>query len=307
MLHVLRDTTGRALHKVAAVQPRPSEPPRALCGLCGWSETADPPGDHAEARALARQHLERPASWPVFHRGRASLTGGRRVNADHAAVFVDDVTGEVTAWAVADGIGDSPEAATAARVAASTAVRALYGSGLDPAAAVLAARDELARRELEGDAVMVVAAARAGGDGYELAWVGDCRGYELRDGRLIQLTTDHTVAEETRAWLREAYSYHEPPPGWYAHHLPRWEHIVTTTVATATAPAIGSATTGDHTTRLLLTTDGVHKSVPHDTLSALVATASSVLAGAHQIARAGIQHRGHDNATALLIDPVVTP
>ncbi|OXM42775.1 serine/threonine protein phosphatase [Amycolatopsis thailandensis] len=307
MLHVLRDTTGRALHKVATVQPRPDEPPRALCGLCGWSETADPPGDHTEARSLAREHLHRPAEWPVFHRGRASLTGGRRVNADHSAVLVDDACGEVTAWAVADGIGDTPEAAHAARVAASTAVRALYGSRLAPADAILAARDELTRRAPDGDAVMIVAAARAGGDGYELAWVGDCRGYELRDGHLIQLTTDHTVAEETRAWLREAYSQHEEPPGWYAHHLPRWEHIVTTTVATATTADIGRATTGDQTTRLLLTTDGVHKQVPHDTLATLVSTASSVRAGAHRIARAGIEHGGQDNATALLVDPVVVP
>ncbi|RSM68708.1 hypothetical protein DL991_41300 [Amycolatopsis sp. WAC 01375] len=262
MLHVLRATTGQALHKVAAVQPRPDEPPRALCGLCGWTETAAPPGNHAEARALARQHLERPAARPVFHRSRASLTGDRRVNADHAAVFVDDVTGEVTAWAVADGIGDNPDAAHAARVAASTAVHARYGSRLDPAGAVLAARNELARRELVEDAVMVVAAARAGGDGYELAWVGDCRGYEFRDNRLNQLTTDHTVAEEARAWLREAYSHHEAAPGWCSHHLPRWEHMVTTTVATATASVIG---------------------------------------------RAGTEHGGRDNATALLVDQVVTP
>ncbi|WP_410646270.1 PP2C family protein-serine/threonine phosphatase [Amycolatopsis sp. cmx-4-54] len=221
-------------------------------------------------------------------------------------MFVDDVTGEVTAWAVADGIGDNPEAAAAARTAATTAVRALYGRGLDPAAALLAARHELLNRQPDGDTVMVVAAARAGGEGYELAWVGDCRGYELRDGRLCQLTTDHTVAEEARAWLREAYSVHEPPPGWHAHHLPRWEHIVTTTVATASAATIGRAATRDHTTRLLLTTDGVHKHVPHDTLTTLAA-ASDVRTGAHRIARAGTEHGGHDNATALLVDPVVTP
>ncbi|WP_410646269.1 hypothetical protein [Amycolatopsis sp. cmx-4-54] len=67
MLHVLRDTTGQALHKVAVVQPRPDRPPRALCGLCGWSETADPPGD------TPKRALSHASTWNDRHRGRCFI------------------------------------------------------------------------------------------------------------------------------------------------------------------------------------------------------------------------------------------
>lgn len=305
MTSVIRaDRTGRVLHKVSTHRAGPHGHPIAICSLCGWSESADPPGGRAEARALARQHLNRPPDWPVFHRGLASLIGGRRTNADYAAVFVDDVFGDTAAWALADGIGDRPGAAEAARIAATTAVRAAFGRRIDPAEALLAARDEILRHDIDGDTVMVVAVAHEQHEGYELAWVGDCRGYESRDGHLRQLTTDHTLAEETRAWLRENYDDPDSVPGWYAHRLPSWEHVVTSSVATATADTIGRTSTPDRETRLLLTSDGVHKPVPHDVLAQLVASTDNVETAAHRIALAGPRHGGTDNSTALLIDPV---
>jgi PPM family protein phosphatase len=308
MTTVARDREGRLLHKVTTTR---TTPPLARCGLCGWSETADLPGGRAEARALARQHLRRPPQWPMFHVGRASLIGGRTVNADDAAVFVDDTFGEVIAWAVADGIGDSQDAADAARLAAETAVRQVFGHGLRPAAALLTAgerlREHRAQTGSDGDAVMVLAVARGVPDldGYELAWVGDCRGYELRDGQLVQLTVDHTAAEVQRAWLREIYGTLDAAPDQARRGLTALEHIVTTSVATATAAEIGTTSTADQRTRLMLTTDGVHKPVPRDALTELVITTEDPRSCAHLLTLAGGRHGGTDNATALVVDPVI--
>lgn len=308
MTILTRDRAGRPLHKVATSRTTPL---LARCGLCGWSEIADPPGGRAEARALARQHLDRPPAWPVFHVGESSLIGGRTHNADRSAVFVDDALGEVVAWAVADGIGDSPDAADAAHLAADTAVRLAFGHRLGAVDALLAAgqllREHRARTDSDGDAVMVLAIASGepDQDGYELAWVGDCRGYELRDGHLFQLTVDHTAAEAERERIREEYGDLDTAPDWLLGRTSRLEHIVTTTVATATANQVGTVHTVDQRSRLVLTSDGVHKPVPHATLAELITGAQDPRRAAHLLTLAGAQHGGTDNATAQVVDPVV--
>jgi serine/threonine protein phosphatase PrpC len=306
MTILARDHTGRPLHKVTTTR---STPPLARCGLCGWSEIADPPGGRAEARALARHHLDRPPTWPVFRLGQASRIGGRTVNADHSAVFVDDALGEVVAWAVADGIGDRPGAAEAAHLAADTAVRMAFGHRLGAVDALLAAGDLLREHQertgSSGDAVMVLAIARGepDEDGYELAWVGDCRGYEQRAGQLVQLTVDHTAAEAERARIRENYGDLATAPDWLIQRTSRLEHIVTTSVATATADEIGTVSTVDQRARLVLTSDGVHKPVPHTVLTELATGTADPRRAAHLLTLAGARHGGTDNATALVIDP----
>lgn len=196
----------------------------------------------------------------------ASERGPRKHNADAFAV------GRRT-FVVADGVGDSSAAAEAAWAAARAAALVV-----DPVAAVLAARDAV--QVHSGDAVIVVASARPDG-GFDVAWAGDARAYGASDADLVQLTTDHTVAE----YFRERGIV----PG------PRMEHVVTNTVRHATSENIGRAFT--RAPRLVLVSDGIYGPLRHNGIAAIMSGHGS----ADRLVRAALYARGTDNATALVV------
>ncbi len=92
--------------------------------------------------------------------------------------------------------------------------------------------------------LLVVAALRAGRG--EIAWVGDCRAYFYDGTALRQLSADQTMA----AAVRQA-GVPTPPP--------RWEHIVTQSVRSASAETAGQAPIPAGVGRLALVTDGVQE------------------------------------------------
>lgn len=222
----------------------------------------------------------------------ASVTGLRRVNADAATAFTNPVTQDVV-FALADGIGDDSAAARAAEVAASVAARAPADEG--PVSAVLTAQLALRAQGGHGDCVLVVAlpCTGEGGPGYRIGWVGDVRAYLLADGRLRQLTTDHTLAQ----YLRDRG---QPTS-------PRMEHLVTTSVRTVRPHEVGSTEIRGPGT-LLLTSDGVHKYLTTRQMHAVLARRPAQPARA--LVQTAIRLGGSDNATATVIDPgarVATP
>jgi serine/threonine protein phosphatase PrpC len=211
----------------------------------------------------------------------ASRQGGRRVNAD-AAGASRDMSGHVV-FALADGIGDDMWAAEAARVASDVAARTSSLAG--PVEAILAAQRAVESLRTGADCVLVV--AMSGLDGHRIAWVGDVRAYQWDGDAFTQITTDQTMAEYFRA--------HDELP------TPRMEHMVTNSVRRTSPEQIGQAEVRPGGS-LLLSSDGLHKTVspqtiqavlaepggtPHDRVATLVDTA--MLLG------------GHDNATALVI------
>jgi serine/threonine protein phosphatase PrpC len=176
-------------------------------------------------------------------------------------------------FVVADGVGDSAAAAEAAHAAAQAAALLT-----DPVAAIFAARDAL--QVHSGDAVIVVATARPDG-GFDVAWAGDSRAYASNGSDLVQLTTDHTVAE----YFRERGIKAEP----------RMEHVVTNTVRHATPENIGRAMT--RAPKLALVSDGVYGPLGHNGIEAIM----SGHASAERLVRAALYARGTDNATALVV------
>ncbi|WP_103348729.1 PP2C family serine/threonine-protein phosphatase [Amycolatopsis sp. CA-128772] len=210
----------------------------------------------------------------------ASAQGPRSLNADAVGAYAA-AGGPGIAFALADGVGDEPAAAQAARIAAAAAARTDVHKG--PIEAVLAAQRAV-REQTTGDAVLVVAMP-AGHGGYRIAWVGDARAYAWDGTALGLLTTDHILAEYFRA-------RHQPV-------TPRMEHVVTTSVRTAEAHEIGTAeTTG---TGLLLTSDGVHKPLTGTGIRAVLARPG---AGAAELVEAALARGGSDNATALYVEPL---
>ncbi|WP_370947756.1 PP2C family serine/threonine-protein phosphatase [Amycolatopsis sp. cg5] len=215
-------------------------------------------------------------STPIWHT--ASERGPRTINADAVGAFARH--GQSATFALADGVGDSPAAAQAARVAASAAARSLAENG--PVAAVLAA--QAAVRELggKGDAVLVVAVPFEGG--YNVAWVGDVRAYAWDGVLLHQVTHDHTLAQ----YFRD----HGQPAA------PHMEHMVTTSVRTTRPDEIGTAVAA--TGGLVLTSDGVHKQLSLTTMRDVLAMPE---AGAAGLVETAIGAGGRDNATAIVVEP----
>ncbi|MGY6658637.1 PP2C family protein-serine/threonine phosphatase [Amycolatopsis sp. TRM77291] len=156
----------------------------------------------------------------------------------------------------------------------------------------------------EEDTVMVVASPMpsAEGTGWDVAWVGDCRAYEYRaeTDQCIQLTVDHTRGQELRTALAASY---QGRPEELESVARRADHIVTSSVATASVTTIGHTTTYSPRARLILTTDGVHQPVPLRSITRAARTFTDPRACAHRLTLAAKYFGGTGNATAMVIDP----
>jgi protein phosphatase len=204
----------------------------------------------------------------------AGAQGPRTVNADAVATYGGVV-------ALADGVGDSTEAAQAALAAVNAAVRVPAAAG--PVAALSSAQRAL---PTDGDCVLVVAQPYAGG--YHIGWVGDVRAYAWDGADLWQLTRDHTLAQYFRDHGGQVQ--------------PRMEHLVTTSIRTAEPTHYGLTATG--TPNLLLTTDGVHKTLTHDEMTGLLRTASNP---ADALVAAALARGTRDNTTAVVLSRAPIP
>jgi protein phosphatase len=203
------------------------------------------------------------------------------VNADAVGAYRDPDGRAV--FALADGVGDSEEAACAARAAVEAALRTPVAAGA--LEAVLAAQRALPPGG--GDCVLVVAMPFVDrvSAGYRIAWVGDCRAYRWDATSLTQLTVDQTMAEFLRARRRRS--------------TPRMEHVVTNSVRTTTVDEIGWTQVRNVGCGVVLTTDGVHKVLPMSTIHSILASralpAPDLVEGAAALG-------GTDNASAIVID-----
>ncbi|MBK1785783.1 protein phosphatase 2C domain-containing protein [Prauserella sp. ASG 168] len=220
----------------------------------------------------------------------ASDRGPRDINADAVATHTDPATGRM-AFAVADGVGDHLLAARAARLAASTAAAEAvrYGAvgGLRRAQQELLTQFE----QPKADTVLVVALFPPVGTEEEvvdLAWVGDCRAYRWNGRVLHQITVDHTLAE---FWRLNGVT-----------PAPRLEHMVTDSVRTAKEGDIGVARVGAGPGRLLLSTDGVHKSLSLVRIKAILADGVPAGETAATLVSTARAEGSTDNATAVVVD-----
>ncbi|CRK56975.1 hypothetical protein [Alloactinosynnema sp. L-07] len=182
-------TTGRVLHRTVTSKPQLGQPAAARCIICGWSQRIDPPGGRSEARALARAHLRWPDEWPVFHCGIAYHTTDPD-HTDPAAARVGGARANASAWAVHDR---SPAAARAARLATDDIV----DRGLPTEAALSLAMPACDPTHRPAPSVALVV-ARHDVPGYSIAWIGDCRAYEVRGECLVPLTTDRAASSTVR-------------------------------------------------------------------------------------------------------------
>ncbi len=211
-------------------------------------------------------------------------------------------------YAVADGLGGHERGEVASAMAIASLLRAYGAEGRDGpnemglAETLRGIDQEIADAGVSGEALhrdpmaagmaTTLTAAVLVGDTLHLGHVGDSRAYLMRDGRLIQLTEDHSlVADRVRQGLltAEQAALH-PQRNVLTQALGEGLPIAPFTAAQSVAP-------GD---TLLLCTDGLHGFLDDQAIADTILGSRPGSAADALIARA-IGAGSNDNVTVLLV------
>ncbi len=146
-----------------------------------------------------------------------------------------------------------------------------------------------------GTTVAGVAVAAYDGAEYWLVFnIGDSRVYRLADGRLEQISVDHSV-------VQELLDRGEIDPAAAQSHPER--HVVTRAIATSGDPVpdywLIPAGPAD---RLLVCTDGLTVEVPDGRLREVLATVADAQEAAEQLVAEALAAGGADNVSAVVVD-----
>ncbi|HEY5024642.1 MAG TPA: Stp1/IreP family PP2C-type Ser/Thr phosphatase [Acidimicrobiales bacterium] len=237
----------------------------------------------------------------VLRSGSASDVGRvRTVNEDLALE-------SLTLFAVADGMGGH----VGGEIAARTAIETLQAEfARKPSADGLAASIHDANKavwerghedvDLRGMGTTMIAAALVAtdeGDRLVLANVGDSRAYRLHGGDLVQLTTDHSVAEELVA--RGELSEEEA-----AVHPHR--HILTRALGVQPEVAVDVwQLVPEEGDRFLLCSDGLTNEVLAEEITDVLTQTRDPRQAAETLVRMANEAGGNDNATVVVLDVMV--
>lgn len=229
--------------------------------------------------------------------GQASRQGGRVDNQDFAACHIGQPRNPLTIGlvaALADGMGGARGGRVAAEVAVRGFIDACLGQPATLGAAQIGARaawsvnrwiNTLGRSdpELNGMACTLSALVLCG-RGTHLVHVGDSRVYRLRDGALVQLTTDHTLG------------------------APGTTHALTRAVGAQDSVRVDHLKDSAHLhDRYLLCSDGVHGALAHSQIHAILARRAAPEETAVRLVEEATTGAESDNATALVIDILALP
>ena len=213
----------------------------------------------------------------------------------------------LTLFAVADGMGGHVGGEIAARTAIDT-LQAEFAR--KPSAEGLAGAIHEANRavwersradvDLRGmGTTMIAAALVATGDGDRLvlANVGDSRAYRLHGDELVQLTTDHSVAEElvARGELSEAEAAVHPH-----------RHILTRALGIQSDVAVDVwEVVPEEGDRFLLCSDGLTNEVPSEQITDVLSRTRDPNEAAQILVDMANQAGGNDNVTVVVLDVMV--
>ena len=224
----------------------------------------------------------------------------------------DSFLTEPPVYVVADGMGGHDGGEVASRIVVEE-FAGLAAQGYDPRdapAAVRATLDRCQRQIKEYDAAQrragslqfhsattAVVALLVEDDGLP-AWlvanVGDSRAYRLTQGRLDQVTVDHSRVQEL--WEAGEIRHEE-----IAHHPER--HVVTRAVGGPRRPDADFFVLAlPVAERLLLASDGIFTMIGHFEVEDIMATTSDPRDAADRLVAAALAAGGRDNATAVVVD-----
>jgi len=197
-------------------------------------------------------------------------------------------------WAVADGLGGHTDGHVASRMVcdalADFDVPATFGETIEAARTRVAdVNDQLLRnsaRSLLADRMgSTLVALIVRGAECAVLWVGDSRVYRWREGRLQQLTRDHSVAAESLVPVTRAES-----------------HMVTRAVGVAAGLSVDvhrdQVRAGD---RYLLCSDGLIRILTDDDIQERMGT-PDIAAAVEELMKAALEGGAPDNVTVLIAE-----
>jgi protein phosphatase len=257
----------------------------------------------AQARAALAMDKPSPPTQPetskrgsevthTFVSGMATNIGGRDTNED--AVLVSDGL-----FALADGLGGLQDGEVASRLALDT-LDAAFNADRTLSGLLDACREanRSVWRQADGqDATMgttLVALAITSDASAIVLHVGDSRLYRFRNGRLEQLTHDHTViADLIRAGeLSEEDAKTHP-----------YRYVLTRAIGVIPDVDIDhagvSCESGD---RLMLCSDGLFKALTADELKVVLTSEVEPQRSADKLVTGAVERQAQDNVTAMVID-----
>ncbi|TWG86920.1 protein phosphatase [Luteimonas sp. J16] len=206
---------------------------------------------------------------------------------------------ELGLWLVADGMGGHEYGEVASALARETIVREIRQGTSLPDAIRIADEEIIRASRQRNDALPMgttVVAARVLGRRFEVAWVGDSRAYLWRDGKLAQLSHDHSYVQELIA--QGAISLDQ------ARSHPH-RNVVTQALGVTEPHALNVETLSGELlpgSQLLLCSDGLTEEVDDEGISRVL---SHVECSAQEcvdgLVAAALDGGGSDNVTVVLV------
>ncbi len=202
-------------------------------------------------------------------------------------------------WLVADGMGGHEYGEIASALARETIVRETR-QGTSLSDAIRIADEEIIRASRRRKDVLpmgtTVVAARLDGPRFEVAWVGDSRVYLWRDGKLAQLSQDHSYVQELISQgtisTDQARSHPHRNVVTQALGVTEPDNLNVETLSGELAPGM----------QLLLCSDGLTEEVDDRVISALLAhTECSAQECVDGLVAAALDGGGSDNVTVVLV------
>ena len=204
-------------------------------------------------------------------------------------------------WAVADGMGghargDQASQRLVEEISSLNGADSLAAIIQNTRGAITRANDAIFAESLLHGAMMgsTVVCLVLHDAAYGLIWVGDSRGYLLRDGRLSQLTRDHSqvqaLVDRGELTAREALDH-------------PMRHVLTQAVGVEQTVRVdgitGETLAGDI---FLLCSDGVYGALSDEEMQAVLTGAAPEEAASRLIAKC-LETGADDNITALVVHP----
>lgn len=242
------------------------------------------------------------AASPCFRRTSGGVTHPGAVRTANEDAYLDRP--DLGLWAVADGMGGHSHGGMASRLLVDRLTRighhALLGSAVAAIRGVLSEVNAglvkeagALRRGPIGSTIVVLVAV---GDHCAILWAGDSRAYRLREGRLLQLSFDHTHVLElvAKGIIRPEQAEHHP----MSHVLMRAVGGDEELLADCQIEAIRA---GD---RFLLCSDGLVKELSVERICEGLSGNSQAAPAeaAARLVQMALDAGGRDNITALVVD-----
>jgi type VI secretion system protein ImpM len=265
-------------------------PPSSFAALLSgeWTEHRWPSAEVRVSRERTTEVTARADEHRLTYRSAAASSVGRvrRINQD---CFIEHPQSGL--WAVADGVGGHRDGDAASRMVCDAFADFLQTGSFDDTIVAIAERMDAvnallvrtAAASLLGDAsssTVVVLLVR--GSRCAVLWAGDSRAYRWRDGRLIQLTRDHSVDQAGSA-----------------------SHAITRAVGAQRQLELevrrDEVRPGD---RFLLCSDGLTRVLPDARIGAALDGADPA-AAVQVLIQATLEGGAPDNVTALIVEAAI--